>query len=98
MSFHAILEQACDVLDFSYVDGNPERTRDGKFQAHLSFSPPYQFNSLLFEIYGSLCNRACEAKESALIHALAYISEVLDFKIGDFNYMDYLFRKSAGSV
>jgi hypothetical protein len=98
MSFHAILEQACDVLDFSYVDGNPERTRDGKFQAHLSFSPLYQFNSPLFEIYGSPCDRAYEAKESALIHALAYISEVLDFKIGDFNYMDYLFRKSAGSV
>jgi hypothetical protein len=98
MSFHAILEQECDVLDFSYVDGNLKRTRDWKFQAHLSISPPSQFNSPLFEIYGSPCDHACEAKESALIHALAYISEVLDFKIGDFNYMDYLFRKSAGSV
>jgi hypothetical protein len=98
MSFHAILEQACDVLEFSYVEPNPKRTRDGMFQAHLSFCPPYQFNSLPFEIYGSPCDRSCEAKESALIHALAYISEVLDFNIGDFNYMDYLFKKNGGSV
>jgi hypothetical protein len=80
------------------MDGNPERTRDGKFQVHLSFSPSYQFNSPLFEIYGSPCDRASETKESAQIHAVAYISEVLDFKIGDFNYIDYLFWKSAGSV
>jgi hypothetical protein len=60
--------------------------------------PTYQFNSPLFEIYGSPCDRESEAKESALIHALAYISEVLDFKIGDFNYMDYLFKKNGGSV
>jgi hypothetical protein len=86
MSFHVILEQACDVLGFSYVEPNLERTRDGKFHAHLSFCPPHQFNSPLFEIYGSPCGRSCESKEIALIHALAYISEVLDFKIGDFNY------------
>jgi hypothetical protein len=98
MGFHAILEQVCDVLGFSYVEPNPERTRDGKFQAHLSFSPLYQFNSPLFEIYGSPCDCECEAKESALIHAPTYISEVLDFKIGDFNYMDYLFKKNGGSV
>jgi hypothetical protein len=67
MSFHAILEQACDVLVFSYVEPNLERTRDGKFQAHLSFCPPYQFNSPLFEIYGSPCDHLCEAKESALV-------------------------------
>jgi hypothetical protein len=98
MSFHAILEQACDVLGFSYEEPNPECKRDGKFQAHLSFCPPYQFNSPLFEIYGSPCDHSCEAKESALIHALAYISEILDFKIGDFNYMDYLFKKNGGSI
>jgi hypothetical protein len=60
--------------------------------------PPYQFNSPLFEIYGSPCDRSCEVKESAPIHALAYISEVLEFNIGDFNYMDYLFKKNGGSV
>jgi hypothetical protein len=93
MSFHAILKQACDVLGFSYMEPNPDVTRDGKFQAHLSFCPPYQCNSPLFEIYGSPCDRECEAKESA-----AYISEVLDFKIGDFNYVVYLFKKNRGSV
>jgi hypothetical protein len=98
MSFRAILEQACDVLGFSYMEPNPEPTRDAKFQAHLSFCPLFQWNSPLFEIYGSPCDRECEAKESALIHALAYISEVPDFKIGDFNYMDYLFKKNGGSV
>lgn len=50
MSFHAILEQALDVLGFSYQDSNLIRTRDGKFQDHLSFSLPYQFTSILFEI------------------------------------------------
>jgi hypothetical protein len=88
----------CDVLGFSYVEPNLERTRYRKFQAHLSFFPPYQFNSPLFEIYGSPCDHSCEAKESALIRALAYISEILDFKIGDFNYMDHLFNKNGGSV
>jgi hypothetical protein len=73
-------------------------TRDGNFQAHLSFCPSDQCNSPLFEIYESPCDCECEAKESALVHALAYISEVLDFKIGDFNYMDYLFKKNGGSV
>ena len=56
---------------------------------------PYQFaSSPLFEIYGSPCDRNCEAIESALIHSLAYFDEVLDFKIGDFNYMDYLRKKN----
>jgi hypothetical protein len=88
----------CDGLGFSYEEPNPERTRDWKFQAHLSFWPPYQFNSPLFQIYECPCDRLREAKESAQIHALAYISEVLDFKIRDFNYMDYLFKKNGGSV
>jgi hypothetical protein len=91
-------EQVCDVLGFSYEEPNPERTRGGKFQSHLSFRPTYQFNSPLFQIYGSPCDNTYEARKSALIHPLAYISEVLNFKIGYFNYMDYLFKKNGGSV
>jgi hypothetical protein len=98
MSFHAILQQECDGLGFFYEEPNPERTRGGKFQAHLSFCPPYQFNSPLFQIYGSLFDHSCEAKDCALIHALTYISELLDFKIGYFNYMTYLFKKNGGAV
>ena len=93
-SFHAILEQVLDVVGFSYTDSNPTLTRDSKYQAHLSFFRPYQFSSPLFEIYGSPCDRNSEAMESALIHSLAYIDEVLDFKIGDFNYIDYLRKKN----
>ena len=77
------------------MDTNPIRTSDWKFQSYLSFCLPHQFSSILFEIYGSPCDRHCEAKESALIHALAYFSEVLDFKIGDFNYMNYLRKKNG---
>jgi hypothetical protein len=98
MSFHAIIQQVCDVLGFFDEEPNPECTRGGKFLAHLSFCPPYQFNSPLFQIYGSPCDHSCEAKESALILALAYINEVLDFKIGDFNNMAYLFKKNGGSI
>ena len=95
MSFHAILEQVMDVVGFSYTDSNAIQTRNWKYQAHLSFYRPYQFASPpLFEIYGSPCDRNCEAIESALIHSLAYFAEVLDFKIGDFNYMDYLRKKN----
>ena len=94
MSFHAILEQVMDVVGFSYRASNATRTRDWKYQAHLSFFRPYQFSSPLFEIYGSPCDCYCEAMESALIHSLAYFAEVLDFKIGDFNYMDYLSKKN----
>jgi hypothetical protein len=98
MSFHAILEKACGVLGFSYNGPNLKRTRDGKFHAYVSFCPPYQFNSPLFQIYGSPFDHSCEAKDCALIHALTYISELLDFKIGYFNYMTYLFKKNGGAV
>jgi hypothetical protein len=57
--------------------------------------PTYQFNSSLFQIYRSPCGRSCESKESALIHSLPNISEVLEFKIGDFIYMTYLFKKTG---
>ena len=96
MSFHAILEQVMDVVGFLYTDSNATRTRDWKYQCHLSFFPPYQsYSSKLFEIYGSPRDCNCEAIESALIHTLAYIDEVLDFKIRDFNYMEYLRKKNG---
>nr|TKW38050.1 hypothetical protein SEVIR_1G089401v2 [Setaria viridis] len=37
MSFHAILAHVLNVLNYSYTDGNPIRTRDFKLQAHLTF-------------------------------------------------------------
>ena len=91
MSFYAILARVLDVLNYSCTDGNPIRTRDFKLQAHLTFYRLfYLTSSPWFEIYGSACDRPCEALESALIHALVYIDEVLGFMIGDLSYVAYL--------
>ena len=48
----------------------------------------------MFEIYGSACDRSCEAIESALIHAVVYIDEVKGFRIGDLNYVEYLRKQN----
>nr|TKW27619.1 hypothetical protein SEVIR_3G268800v2 [Setaria viridis] len=93
MSFYAILARLLDVLNYSYTDGKPIRTRDLKLQAHLTFYRPFQLTSSpLFEIYGSACDHPCEALESTLIHALVYIDKVLGFTIGDLSYVAYLHK------
>nr|TKV95205.1 hypothetical protein SEVIR_9G346851v2 [Setaria viridis] len=83
------------MLNYSYTDGNPICTKDFKLQAHLTFYRLFQLaSSPWFEIYGSACDRPCDVLESALIHALAYIDEVLDFMIGDLSYVAYLRKQS----
>src|SRR5688572_26562520 len=95
MSFHTILAQVLDVLNYSYTHENSIHTKDFKLQTHLTFCRPFQLTSSpLFEIYGNAYDRPCEAPESALLHALAYIDEVQDFTIGDLSYVAYLHKRS----
>ena len=77
------------------MGGEPFFTRSFKFQAKLTFYRVNQLNSPLFNIYSSECEYHWEAEESALVRALSYFGEVLDWIIGDLNYHPYL-QKRAG--
>ena len=72
------------------MGGEPYFTRDLRFQAKLFFCRASQPNTPLFDICSSICGRHWEAEESALVRALVYFDEVLDWKIGDLNYLRYL--------
>ena len=72
------------------MGGEPFFTRDFKFQAKLSFCGTSQLNTLLFDIYNSICGMNWEAEESALVRALVYFDEILGWTIGDLNYLKYL--------
>lgn len=57
-----------------------------------SFYRTMDFTSPLFEFYGKACDRPCEVMESAFIHVLVYIDEVLGFRIRIINYITYLWK------
>jgi hypothetical protein len=42
----------------------------------------------LCSFYGRPCARSCKARESALIHALLNLNDVLGYTIRDVRYMD----------
>ena len=90
ISFRAILNQVMDNLGLTYIGGEPNFTRDLRFQAKLSFCRASQPNNQLFDICSSMRGRHWEVEESALVRALAYFDEVLGWTIGDRNYLIYL--------
>ena len=69
-------------------------TRGLKFQAKLTFYRENQLNSALFNIYNFEYEYHWEAEKSALIRALAYFDEVLDWTIEDLNYLSYLQKQA----
>ena len=79
-----------DTLGLTYICGEPNFTRDLRFQAKLSFCRASQPNNQLFDICSSICGRHWEAEESALARALVYFDEVIGWTIGDPNYLRYL--------
>ena len=90
ISFRAILNQVMDNLGLTYIGGEPNFTRDLRFQAKLSFCRASQPNNKLFDICSSIRGRHWEVEESALVRALVYFDEVLGWTIGDLNYLIYL--------
>jgi len=90
ISFRAILNQVMDNLGLTYIGGEPNFTRDLRFQAKISFCRASQPNNKLFDICSSIRGRHWEVEESALVRALVYFDEVLGWTIGDLNYLIYL--------
>ena len=80
------------------MGGEPFFTRDLRFQAKLSFCRTSQVNTPLFDICSSICGRYWEAEESALVRALVYFDEFLNWTIGDLNYLKYLQRWAFHSL
>jgi hypothetical protein len=78
-------------LGLSFYGPGVDFTAEGNFQADIRFhlSGNESANKTLFTVYGKASGRPCQAKESALIHALMYIDEVLGYNIVDFNYVKY---------
>ena len=81
-------------LDLTYMGGEPFFIRGLKFQAKLTFYIENQLNTALFDIYSFEYEYHWEAEESALIRALAYFDEVLDWTIEDLNYLSYLQKQT----
>ena len=72
------------------------RTRNFTLQTKISFYNASQaMDPPLFEIYGCPNFNYSESLESALVRALTYIDNDLDFKIADVNYVSYLYKVSG---
>ena len=76
------------------MGGEPNFTRDLRFQAKISFCRASQPNNKLFDICSSIRGRHWEVEESALVRALVYFDEVLGWTIGDRNYLIYLWMRA----
>ena len=83
-------------LGYSFSVRHPTRTRDLTLQAKISFYNAFQATDPpLFEIYGCPTSTYSQSLESALVRALTYIDNDLDFKIADMNYDLYLYMVSG---
>ena len=49
---------------------------------------------LLLLVAGAICERSCEATESALVHTLHYITRHLSYEISDLEFTKYSIRFS----
>lgn len=82
-SFHAILTQAIEQLRYRWYYACLRPTSHG-LQGHLHFAlcpSPFVVPPICL-IFGRLCARSCESKESALIHVLMYLNVVLGYTLG----------------
>ena len=48
---------------------------------------------LMLIVVGRPCERSCEARESALVNTLRYISDILAYEINDLHFSDYVVRR-----
>jgi hypothetical protein len=91
MSLKIILYEAMDKLGYHWYEYGTPHTREGLYHSSIEVrSTSFHAAELMFIIYGKALPRKCEAKKSALIHALFFIDESLGYKIGDVHYVKYL--------
>jgi hypothetical protein len=73
-----------------YYGGELFFTNNWKSQVILTFYKLAEPEAPLFDVYSGACDTPPQAKESALVHTLAYFEEVLGWRIADINHVSYL--------
>lgn len=87
-SFGAIINQALHQLGgYSWHFGEPIFTSEGiqeRIVVTRGSSGP------LLMVMSRPCERSCEAKESALINTMIYISDICAYEINDLHFSEYV--------
>ena len=90
-SLQGILCQALEKLRYHWYEEGTPCTREGLYQTSIEVrSTPSPTAEPMFTVYDKALSRRCEAKESAIIHALIFIDQSLGYKISDVNYVQCL--------
>ena len=87
--FESIINQAMYQLDrYKWEYGGPILTLEGIQEKILVIrregSRPYLI------IISRPCERSCEARESALVNTLCYITNILAYEINDLHFSEYV--------
>ena len=91
MRLEEILCQAVEQLGYYLTEEGPVYTREGLYQSSDKFQTTEDPTAEpMFTVYSKALPRRSEAKDSTLIRVLIFIGDVLDYKIGDDNYVQYL--------
>ena len=91
-SFEAILNQAMYHLGrYKWEYGGPVLTSEG-IQEKILVTRSEDSRPMLIVVSRS-CERSCEARESALVNTLRYISDILAYEINDLHFSDYVVRR-----
>jgi hypothetical protein len=83
ISFRAIFNQVVERVGVDYYGGESFFTNNWNSQAILTFYKPAEPEAPLFDVCSVVCDTPPEAKENALVRALAYFERVLGLKIAD---------------
>jgi len=70
----------------------PTPTTHG-FQEHVRVTNLSPSPRTLLIVVGRPCARSCEARESALVNTLLYITDGLGYEINDLHYNLYMMRR-----
>jgi len=88
-SFEAILNQAMYHLGrYKWEYGGPVLTSEG-IQVKILVTRSEGSRPMLI-VVSRPCERSCEARESALVNTLRYISDILAYEINDLHFSEYV--------
>ena len=91
-SFEAILNQAMYHLGrYKWEYGDPVLTSEGIQEKNLVTRREDSWPMLI--VVSRPCERTCEARESALVNTLLYITDGLAYEINDVDYNLYVMRR-----
>jgi hypothetical protein len=92
-SFEAILNQAMARLGpYEWQFAGPTATTHG-FQERVLVTRVLASPRLLLTVVGRPCAQSCEARESALVSMLLYITDGLAYEINDLHYNIYMMQR-----